>query len=39
MPYINRRVMEDVLSDDQKAEIVESITERFASVVASPFGA
>ena len=33
MPYINCRVMEGVLSDDQKAEIAESITETFASVV------
>lgn len=36
MPYINCRVMEDVLSDDQKAEIAERITETFASVVGEP---
>ncbi len=36
MPYINCRVMEGVLSDDQKAEIAESITETFASVVGEP---
>jgi 4-oxalocrotonate tautomerase len=33
VPYINCRVMEGVLSDDQKAEIAERITETFASVV------
>jgi 4-oxalocrotonate tautomerase len=32
MPYINCRVMEGVLSDEQKAEIAEQITETFASV-------
>jgi 4-oxalocrotonate tautomerase len=36
MPYINCRVMEGVLSDDQKAEIAEQITETFASVVGEP---
>jgi 4-oxalocrotonate tautomerase len=36
MPYINSRVMEGVLSDDQKAEIAEQITETFASVVGEP---
>ena len=36
MPYINCRVMEGVLSDDQKAEIAERITETFASVVGEP---
>ena len=36
MPYINCRVMEGVLSDDQKSEIAESITETFASVVGEP---
>lgn len=36
MPYINCRVMEGVLSDDQKAEIAEGITETFASVVGEP---
>lgn len=36
MPYINCRVIEGVLSDDQKAEIAESITETFASVVGEP---
>jgi 4-oxalocrotonate tautomerase len=36
MPYINCRVMEGVLSDDQKAEIAESITETFVSVVGEP---
>lgn len=33
MPYINCRVMEGVLSADEKAEIAERITETFASVV------
>jgi 4-oxalocrotonate tautomerase len=32
MPYINCRVMEGVLSEDQKAEIAEQITETLASV-------
>jgi 4-oxalocrotonate tautomerase len=32
MPYINCRVMEGVLSDDEKAEIAERITETFVSV-------
>ena len=36
MPYINCRVMEGVLTDDQKAEIAERITETFASVVGEP---
>jgi 4-oxalocrotonate tautomerase len=36
MPYINCRVMEGVLDDDQKAEIAERITETFASVVGEP---
>jgi 4-oxalocrotonate tautomerase len=36
MPYINCRVMEGVLSEDQKAEIAERITETFASVVGEP---
>jgi 4-oxalocrotonate tautomerase len=36
MPYINCRVMEGVLSEDQKAEIAEQITETFASVVGEP---
>jgi 4-oxalocrotonate tautomerase len=36
MPYINCRVMEGVLSDDQKAEIAESITETIVSVVGEP---
>ncbi len=36
MPYINCRVMEGVLSEDQKSEIAESITETFASVVGEP---
>ena len=36
MPYINCRVMEGVLTDDEKAEIAESITETFASVVGEP---
>ena len=36
MPYINCRVMEGVLSDDQKAEISERITETFAAVVGEP---
>ena len=36
MPYINCRVMEGVLSDDQKAEISESITETFVSVLGEP---
>lgn len=36
MPYINCRVMEDVLSDDQKAEIAEQITETLVSVIGEP---
>lgn len=36
MPYINCRVMEGVLTDEQKAEIAESITETFATVVGEP---
>ena len=36
MPYINCRVMEGVLSEDQKAEIAERITETFAAVVGEP---
>jgi 4-oxalocrotonate tautomerase len=36
MPYINCRVMEGVLTDDQKADIAERITETFASVVGEP---
>lgn len=36
MPYINCRVMEGVLSEDDKAEIAERITETFASVVGEP---
>jgi 4-oxalocrotonate tautomerase len=36
MPYINCRVMEGVLTDDDKAEIAERITETFASVVGEP---
>jgi 4-oxalocrotonate tautomerase len=36
MPYINCRVMEGVLSDDDKAEIAERITETFAAVVGEP---
>jgi 4-oxalocrotonate tautomerase len=36
MPYINCRVMEGVLSEDQKAEIAERITETFATVVGEP---
>jgi 4-oxalocrotonate tautomerase len=36
MPYINCRVMEGVLSEDQKSEIAERITETFASVVGEP---
>jgi 4-oxalocrotonate tautomerase len=36
MPYINCRVMEGVLSKEQKAEIAEQITETFASVVGEP---
>ena len=36
MPYINCRVMEGVLDDDQKAEIAERITETFADVVGEP---
>lgn len=35
-PYINRRVTEGVLSDVQKAEIAEQITETFASIVGAP---
>ncbi len=36
MPYINCRVIEGVLSEDQKAEIAEQITETFASVIREP---
>lgn len=36
MPYINCRVMEGVLSDDQKAEIAEQFTETIASVAGEP---
>jgi 4-oxalocrotonate tautomerase len=36
MPYINCRVMEGVLSDDQKAEIAESVTETFVAVLGEP---
>ena len=36
MPYINCRVMEGVLSEDEKAEIAERITETFVSVVGEP---
>jgi 4-oxalocrotonate tautomerase len=36
VPYINCRVMEGVLDEDQKAEIAERITETFASVVGEP---
>lgn len=36
MPYINCRVMEGVLSDDDKSEIAERITETFVSVVGEP---
>ncbi|HEX2016232.1 MAG TPA: tautomerase family protein [Solirubrobacteraceae bacterium] len=36
MPYINCRVMEGVLSDDQKAEIAEQFTETIVSVVGEP---
>jgi 4-oxalocrotonate tautomerase len=36
MPFINCRVMENVLTEDQKTEIAEQITETFASVVGEP---
>jgi 4-oxalocrotonate tautomerase len=36
MPYINCRVMEGVLTEDQKSEIAQRITETFASVVGEP---
>jgi 4-oxalocrotonate tautomerase len=36
MPYINCRVMENVLTDDQKAEIAEQFTETIATVVGEP---
>lgn len=36
MPYINCRVMENVLTEDQKTEIAERITESFVSVVGEP---
>jgi 4-oxalocrotonate tautomerase len=36
MPYINCRVMEGVLSEDQKAEIAEQFTETIVSVVGEP---
>lgn len=36
MPYINCRVMEGVLSEDEKADIAEQITETFVSVLGEP---
>jgi 4-oxalocrotonate tautomerase len=36
MPYVNCRVMEGVLSDDQKADIAEQFTETIVSVVGEP---
>ena len=36
MPYINCRVMEGVLSDEQKTEIAERITDTFVDVVGEP---
>ena len=39
MPYINCRVMERVLSDDQKAELAAGITETFVSVYGEPIRA
>lgn len=36
MPYINCRVMEGVLSEDDKADIAEQITETFVSVLGEP---
>ena len=36
MPYINCRVMEGVLSRDQKAELAAGITETFVSVYGEP---
>jgi 4-oxalocrotonate tautomerase len=36
MPFINCRVMEGVLTEDQKAEIAERITETFATVAGEP---
>ena len=36
MPYVNCRVMEGVLSEDQKVQIAEQVTETFASVVGEP---
>jgi 4-oxalocrotonate tautomerase len=36
MPVINVRVMEQVLSDEQKGKIADQITETFASVVGEP---
>jgi 4-oxalocrotonate tautomerase len=36
MPYINCRVMEGVLSDEQKAEIAGRITKTFVDVVGEP---
>jgi 4-oxalocrotonate tautomerase len=36
MPYVNCRIMEGVLDEDQKAELAEQITEAFARVVGEP---
>ncbi|MEA2444281.1 MAG: 4-oxalocrotonate tautomerase [Thermoleophilales bacterium] len=36
MPYVNCRVMEGVLSDDQKAQIAEQFTDTIVSVVGEP---
>jgi phenylpyruvate tautomerase PptA (4-oxalocrotonate tautomerase family) len=39
MPYVNCRVIEGVLTDDQKAEIAEQFTETIGAVSVSPFAA
>jgi 4-oxalocrotonate tautomerase len=36
MPYVNCRIMEGVLDEDQKTELAEQITEAFARVVGEP---
>jgi phenylpyruvate tautomerase PptA (4-oxalocrotonate tautomerase family) len=36
MPVINVRVMENVLSADQKSEIAKQVTETCASVIGEP---
>jgi len=36
MPYVNCRILEGVLDEDQKTELAEQITEAFARVVGEP---